>query len=202
MEQPTSTIFSSSFWKSAAEEYTKVRSLVVASLMTAIIIAISTLYFPVPGAQNLRVYFTFLAQAVGGAVYGPLVGAGVGLISDLIGNSLFPSGPFFFGYTLTAILGNFLYGAFLYKRRVTVVRLLLCKLTINILVNMILGCLWSTILYGNGTYFYYLAKSIVKNLLMLPIEVLLLTLLFGALVPILRKYNVPISKKERWISIK
>lgn len=202
MEQPNLSLCSAALWRASAQEYAKLRSLTFAALMVAIIVAIGSIYIPIPGALNLRVYFSYLAQAVGGAIYGPLVGAGVGLLSDLIGNTLFPSGPFFFGYTLTAILGNFLYGAFFYRRRITILRIFCCKLVINIFVNVGLGCLWSTILYGQGTYFYYAAKSIVKNLLMLPIEVLLISLLFAALAPILKRYNVQVSKRKHLISWK
>ena len=52
--------------------------------------------------------------------------------------------------------------------------------------NVLLGSLWSAILYSKG-YLYYLSTSAVKNLLYLPVQILLLWLLLRALLPVLHK---------------
>ncbi len=57
-----------------------------------------------------RVGFSFIPVAVAGYLYGPLGGALVHGLSDVIGALLFPIGPYFPGYTLTAVLIGFFYG--------------------------------------------------------------------------------------------
>ena len=75
---------------------------------------------------------------------------------------------------------------------ITVARIFLAKLCTNVL-NVFLGSLWSAILYGKG-YLYYLVSSLVKNTIMIPIEVILLLILFRALSPMLRRMHlVPVE---------
>ena len=62
-------------------------------------------------------------------------------------------------------------------------RVLLAKLVVNLGINVGLGALWSAILYGKG-YYYYLAKSLVKNIGMWPLEAVLLFLFFKAILPV------------------
>ncbi|MDY4810280.1 MAG: folate family ECF transporter S component, partial [Bulleidia sp.] len=50
----------------------------------------------------------------------------------------------------------------------------------NYVVNVCIGSIWSSMLYGN-LYLYYFMRSIVKNTLLLPLEVILLVLLFNLL---------------------
>ena len=61
-----------------------------------------------------------------------------------------PTGAFFFGYTLNAMLGGVFYGLFLYKAKATLPRVVSAKLLINIVVNGLLGTLWYSMLYGEG----------------------------------------------------
>lgn len=93
-------------------------------------------------------------------------------------------GPFFPGYTLTAMAGSFVYALFLYRARITVRRIVLCKLCVNLLVNVGLNCLWSAMLYSKG-YLFYLGQSLAKNLLMLPVEVVILLTFLRIMLPVL-----------------
>jgi hypothetical protein len=80
---------------------------------------------------------------------------------------------------------------------VSVVRLATAKLLVNGLVNLCMGSLWSAILYGKGFY-YYLAKSLVKNVTLLPIEIVLMVLLFQAILPAARQMKlVPPQPSKR-----
>ena len=47
-----------SFWKAAAQEFRSPRTLVIAALLSAISIAMGSLFIPV--TESLRVYFSFL----------------------------------------------------------------------------------------------------------------------------------------------
>ena len=93
-------------------------------------------------------------------------------------------GPFFPGYTLTAMAGSFVYALFLYRARITVRRIVLCKLCVNLLVNVGLNCLWSAMLYSKG-YLFYLGQSLAKNLLMLPVEIVILLTFLRIMLPVL-----------------
>lgn len=163
-------------------EFKDLRKLVIAALFIALHIVVGAIYIPV--ADNLRISFAFFVVALGSTIYGPLVGMTTGFISDILGAILFPSGPFFPGYTLTAMLGPLFYALFFYRAKVGPIRVTLCKTLINIVINVGLGSLWSAILYGKG-YLYYLTTSIVKNTILLPLEIILLLLFLQVMKPIL-----------------
>ncbi|MGB4612928.1 MAG: folate family ECF transporter S component, partial [Erysipelotrichaceae bacterium] len=75
---------------------------------------------------------------------------------------------------------------FLYDTNITVLKLALSKLFVNIFVNIGMGSLWSAILFSKG-YIYYLIQSTIKNIVLLPFEIILLTIVFNLLLPYLIK---------------
>jgi len=66
---------------------------------------------------NMRVGFAFIALALAGMLYGPLAAGLVGAVGDILGMLLFPTGPYFPGFTLTAFFMGLIYGLFLYKEQ-------------------------------------------------------------------------------------
>lgn len=166
------------YWKSAAKEFHDLRTLTLVSLLLAVTVVISNFFVPL--GDNLKVFFTFLPKAVYCTVGGPLVGMAAGFVGDIIGYMMHPDGGFFFGYTVSSMLGCFIYGLCFYRTKINLPRMIIAKTLINYLVNVTLGCLWSEMIYGKG-YLYFFAKSIVKNTLLLPIEIILLVLMFTAL---------------------
>ena len=64
-------------------------------------------------------------------------------------------------------------------------------------VNILLGSLWSAVLFSKG-YYFYMASSTVKNLMLLPVEVILLVLFYQVTLPILVKMKwIPEQPKGR-----
>ena len=59
----------------------------------------------------------------------------------------------------------------------------------SLFVNVVVGSLWSSMLYGKG-YIFYFTKSFIKNSLLFPIEVILLVIVFNALAPVLKRYKL------------
>ncbi len=157
----------------------------IAALFIALDVVIASLFIPV--GESLRVYFSFLVKGLGSMIYGPVVGCIAGMIGDILGYLLRPDPPFFPGYTLTSMAGGFLYGLFFYRApKIGPVRVLLNRLAVSLVCNMGLNCLWSAVLYGKGFY-YYLAKSAVKNAVLFPIEAVLLFFFLRLMIPILER---------------
>lgn len=182
------------YWKSAAGELKSLKRLVFAALMCALSIVVGALYVTV--GDNLRVYFTFFITAVGCAVYGPVVGMLVAAVTDTLNFLLFPSGPYFPGYLLSEMLAALIYALFLYRRKITVLRLFSAKFLVNYVCNVALGSLWSQMLFGKG-YLYYLVKSLVKNTLLLPLEVMAMAALFAVLVPVFSRMGLLPGHEKR-----
>ena len=173
--------FSKSYWRTAAQELRNLRMLTLAAIVVALRIVLSGLYIPL--GDNLNIFFGYFVNSLGAAIYGPVVALLSGFATDVLGYFVHPTSPFFPGYVLSTMLGSFFYALFFYRARITVVRVILAKLSVNLLVNVGLGALWSAIQFSKG-YYYYLVKSLMKNLGMLPLEVLLLWLFLKAIAPV------------------
>ena len=192
------TPFSAAYWRCAAEDFRSLRSLVFAALMIAACIVLSK--FSIPIYAGLKISFGFLARALCALVCGPVTALVFGAAEDTLSFFLSSSGdPYFPGYMLTTMLGTFIYALFLYRTRVTVLRIFLAKLCTNVM-NVFLGSLWSAILYGKG-YLYYMTNSMIKNTLMLPVQTLMLVVLFGALVPVLYRMGALPNQAERRLAL-
>lgn len=197
-EKISSSLFSKGYWQGAARQFSSVRMIAIAAMFIALRIALSSVFIPITPSSSLRVYFTFFVTALGSTIYGPLMALAEGFISDILGYFIHPSGAFFPGYTLSAMCGSLIYALFFYRQKLSVVRIFLCKLVINVGVNIVLGSLWNSIVLGKGFY-YYLAKSVIKNLVMLPIETLMLVIVFGTLYPLLVRLRLVPKQPTRHI---
>ena len=62
-------------------------------------------------------------------------GTGVRLVEDILGFILQPTGDFFPGYTLSTMAGVLVYALCFYRARITVLRIVLANLVVNLLVN-------------------------------------------------------------------
>lgn len=175
------------YWKAAAGSFKSVRMLAVCAMFIALRIAIGAVFIPV--GENLRVYFTYAVTALGASIYGPLMALAEGFISDILGYFIAPSGGFFPGYTLSAMLGSVTYALFFYRQRLSVLRIFLCRLVVNLVINVLIGSIWSAMLMGKG-YYYYLTKSIVKNLLLLPAETAVMYVVFRTMTPLLERLKL------------
>lgn len=193
-----SSPFSRDYWHTAAGEVKNLRKLVFAALMIAAAIALG--FVSIPIAVNLKVGISFIARALAAWVCGPVLGLLYGFAEDIVGWFIKGGGPFFPGYTLNTMLGVLVYAMCFYRQNLTIWRVIIAKVITNYPISVGLGCLWSQILYGKG-YLYYAAKSLVKNTLYLPIQIILLIVVFQAVTPALRRAGLISSQTPsliRW----
>lgn len=182
-----SSPFSPGYWHDALASFKNLRVQVFSALMIAACVVLSY----VPGiyiTEGVRVGWGFLARATCALVGGPINALVFGAAEDTISFLLNPKGPYFPGYVLTTMLGTFLYALFFYRAKITILRVFLAKLTNNV-VNVFLQSLWSAILYDEGYRFFLVAKA-GTNAIMLPVQVVMLVVLFAALLPILYRMGL------------
>ena len=96
---------------------------------------------------NLRIGFAFVPVALAGMLLGPLSAGLTGVVADLIGATLFPSGAFFPGFTLTAFITAFGYGFFLQKKQ-DMPHILAAVLFSEIVGTIFMNTKWISMLYG------------------------------------------------------
>ena len=185
--------FSKAYWRDAAAELKDTRMLVFAALMIAVRLAMKLLAIPL--APGLKINTAFLANALGAMVYGPVVAAICAVATDILGYLQNPEGVYFIPFVLTEVGGSVLFALFLYRAKVTPIRVMLSRFSICLLVNIVLQTpiyMWYYALYmGGKSYTLALAMpSIVKNILMFPIESVALTLFLKILLPITNRMGL------------
>lgn len=181
--------FTKEYWKSATSELKSVKTIALASVFIALQIAITSVYIPVPALGTQKIFFSFIVVSLGCYIYGPVVGMVAGGVGDILGYIIHPQGDFFIGYTITSVLSGLIYGLFLYKSRISIFRLTLCKFSINLFLNTLLNALWMMIVYKTD-YIASVISRTPKNLVILPIEIIMMYVVFSRIVPILRKENI------------
>ena len=164
---------SPAYWHEANLAMKCLKLLVFAALMIAVTRALSL----IPGIPiwHTKLTWGFLARSVCALVCGPVLGLVFGFVEDILGFILQPTGDFFPGYTLSTMAGVLVYALFFFRRRITVVNLVLANAVVNLLVNAAMGSVWSTMVRGGG---YILPKAAA------------LYILFQALLPILRRMDL------------
>ena len=93
----------------------------------------------------------------------------MGGVADIIKYLLNPTGPFFFGFTLNAILGPVIYGILLYQKPISFKRILVAKVLVSVIVNLLLGTYWLSMIYGNAFMAIFPAK-LIQQIIMVPIQ--------------------------------
>lgn len=177
------TPFSLDFWRHAAREVKSLRTLAFAAIIIAIRVALKNVFIPV--GEDISIYIGFVFTAVGGMLYGPVMALLVGTATDLLGFFVAggaAKGAFNPWFILVEILATFLYALCFYRQKITFGRVLLSKALVNLLANVGMQSFAMTMTYGKAIYIYMIPR-VLKNVIMLPVEVLVLAVIFGALLP-------------------
>lgn len=191
------TPFSREYWALAFTELKNPRTLVFAALILALRIAAKPLSITIAG--DLTEGIGFIINAFGSMVYGPVVALLSGALSDTLGFLVFPSGVYFPAYMITEMAGSFVFALFLYRTEISIPRLILCRFCICFFVNVLLAYPIHTAYYSImlGKDYSLTWIRIVKNIVLFPIEAVLLAVIFRSLLPPFRKLGYILSGTEK-----
>ena len=213
-QRPTTlykTPFSLAYWRDAARELKDIKMLVVTALLIALRIALKPAAIPL--GPQLSIQTATLATALGAMIFGPVVAIPAAMISDTIGFMIWPTGDYFLPFMLTEIAGTMFYALFLYRAKVTPIRVMLARFCICFFVNVVLQQIiyaWYYTYIGNpdgakeAIMGIMTTTRIFKNLAMFPIEAVVITLFLKVLIPVARRAklvftpetDMSITKKE------
>lgn len=167
----------------SVHELRDLKTLAVTAMLLAIAVVLG--FYTLQLTDYIKIGFAYIVNEMTGMLFGPAVGGIMGGLADLLKYLVKPTGPFFPGFTISGICGGIIYGMVLYKKPLTVKRVVLANLLVMVLVNILLNTYWLTLLYGDA-YLALLPARILKQAVMLPIEVLL----FYTVAKVLTKANV------------
>ena len=112
---------------------------------------------PFLGLEKLS--FQFIPNMLCGIFLGPLWGAAALTAGDITGVMLNSWGrPIHIGIMFSATLRGFVYGIFLYKRKIRMLNVLPAVLIIVILIDLLIQSYWLSDLFGYGYDFVFLVK--------------------------------------------
>lgn len=159
-------------YQASLRELSVTRNVVFCGLMAALAIVLGTVA-SVSIGQYIRIGFSGLPNRMVDFLFGPVVGCLFGGMLDVLKFLIKPTGPFFFGFTLNAMLAGLIYGSILYQKPRSFKRILAAELLVKLFVNCILTTLWLSMLYGDA-FIVLLPPRALKNIIMLPIDSIIL----------------------------
>ena len=157
-------------FRDSMEEFKHVNTVTVMAMFAAISVVLG--YFTLVLGDFLKIGFSTIANLFVYYLFGPVAGGLFGGALDILKYIIRPTGAFFPGFTISAMVGGVLYGCFLYKRPISFWRVLAAELTVSIICNMLLGTLWLSMLYGKA-FMALLPMRVFKNIMMWPVNSIL-----------------------------
>ncbi len=161
-------------FRSSARELSHPTAITAAAMLLAVRVVLG--YFSnisLSITPSIKFGFSFLPLSLCGALLGPTVGGAVGALGDIISYILNPAGGAFFpGWTFNSMATGIIFGIFLYKNRITLLRTVISKVIITVFIELALGTLWLYIQFGLP-YFITLSARALKQLVCTPIEIVI-----------------------------
>lgn len=167
------------------------KMILVAVLLAMLIILSRFLSIKTP---IMKISFAFVPTMLCAIWLGPKWTVLLNVLGDIIGATLFPTGPYFVGYTISTAIAGLIYGIFLYKKQEDsytakqfILRLIFSTTLVAVIVNMGLNTLWSSIMTGKA-FMVLFATRVVKQIIMIPIHVVVIFFLEKVLRKPFNKY--------------
>ena len=151
-------------YQQSLKELCRTKTIVLCGLLAALAIVLS-LVASIQLGPYIKIGFSGLPNRIVEFLFGPVVGCLFGGALDLLKYVLKPDGPFFFGFTFNAMLS----GSLLYRRPVSIKRIVIAEFFVKLVINCGLNTLWISMLYGKG-FIALLGPRVIKNVIMLPID--------------------------------
>lgn len=205
---------------SSAKELKSTRNLVICAMMAALAIVLSytTSFYITP---TIKVGFSGLPNRLVDFMFGPVVGAIFGGVMDVLKFLIKPDGGFFFGYTLTAMVGGFIYGLLFYKLQIkkpldihvetetrtmlfwawvkvnakAILLIFLANLLVKVICNIGMNTLWTSMTTGKA-WLALIPTRLTKNLIQVPTDTVLHFVLLKLFCQ-LKRYLLPENTNKR-----
>ncbi len=154
------------------------KTLTVAAMLTAIGIVLG--YFKLPINQFIEIRFAFIPLCVAGMLLGPGIAGIMGILVDVGGFFLYPTGPFFPGFTFSSMMTGVIFGVILYKHRPTLQRIVVSQVVNTVVVGILLNSIWLNMLYLKLGYVNTILYRLPKELIMLVVNTVMIYTLLKA----------------------
>lgn len=192
-------------FKKSAQLLKNVRTIAVTGILIALSVVLEICRIQI--TQELRISFGFTAMAIIAMLFGPVVAMPAAIAGDLLGLLLNPSGSYFFGFTITAIVSSLIYSLFLFDReaprheiaknmghgkdplgranRSLFIRAFCARALVDLFCNVGLNSIWLSLFYGDSMAVLLPMRALKNAVLLVPEAIVL----FFALKAVLYAYK-------------
>ena len=160
--------------------------IVVLAMLVAMNVVLSR--FVSINAWNLKIGFTFVTVFIAAYLFGPLASALVAGLGDFAGAIMFPIGPYFPGFTFSAILSGLLFGLLL-KHNTRTVNVVVCSLIHNLVIGLLINTYWIFVLYNKPSFWLVMSTRVLQSVVLIAVEVFTIKLLGRVLPKLIRSVN-------------
>lgn len=164
---------------------TRNKKIILSAVLLAMLIILSR--FLSIKTPITKISFAFIPTMLCAIWLGPKWSVLLNVLGDVIGATLFPTGPFFIGYTISTAIAGLIYGLLLYKKEPNtytdkqfIIRVIISVALVAVIVNMGLNTLWTSITTGKA-FLVLFATRIVKELVMIPVHIIVILFVERAL---------------------
>lgn len=173
------------------------KKMILAAFLLALLIVLSR--FASLQTQFLVISTSFVPIMMAAIWLGPKYSTLIAALGDLIGAILFPFGTYFPGFTISSAISGLIYGIFLYQNPQKanifgdsnnwkwILRLSLSSVLVLGIVNIFITSIWLHILYQKA-YFVIITTRVTTQIIMLPIQVIVIFWLEKFTRPFVQKY--------------
>ena len=161
-------------YQASFKELKHVKTLTTAAMLMAVSVVLG--YFTIEAGPYLKIGFGGVVNQFVYYLFGPVAGAVYGGVLDLVKYVVKPTGAFFPGFTLNAMLGGVLYGTILYRKPLTFRQALWADLVVALICNIFLNTLWLSMMSGKAMM-VLLPMRVLKNLIKWPVDAALFYLI-------------------------
>lgn len=155
----------------------KNKKIILTSVLLALLIILSR--FLSIKTPIMKISFGFVPTMLCAIWLGPKWTILLNVLGDIIGATLFPTGPYFIGYTISTGIAGLIYGSLLYKKddeqyegKSLIIRSVISVVLVTIIVNMGLNTLWTSITAGKAFKVLFMTR-IVKQIIMVPVHIII-----------------------------
>ena len=169
------------FIKSAVE-FKNLHTVVLCGLMGALSVILGM--FASIHLGPFSITYAWIPNRIVDFMFGPVVGAAYGGIMDIIKFIIKPNGSFNLAYTAMAILAGLLFGAILYKKQVSFMRIVFAQALVKAFINAGMGTYLMAFERGQA-FMTLMPVRLVKNLIMIPLDSILLFVILTSIMKVL-----------------
>ena len=139
---------------------------------SALLLALDVILYKIAiGPAYFQVTFGFLSMALMGYLYGPIWAGLLEMLSNTLNFTIFGSGTFQAAFLITAFLGGFINGLFLYHKKINLPSVIAAQLLIMIPVSLFINSWLMSVLFGADFKVIFLGR-VIRNMIQIPIQIM------------------------------